>query len=239
MTLLATPRRFDEISPLIDAEMLAMLVADECVFSADDAAELMARLGEPWTKAKPCKRVVLGVTGAIGAAQVVPLMAYLHRNFAERLDVVLTAAACKLVPPDVFRYFGVEAWTDTFAPRGEVNVPHMFLAAADLVIIAPTSVNTIHKLATGACSDLLSLLVVATRAPVVLAPSMNMTMWENPAVAQNIETLRARGFYIVEPTIGVRVSLKKEPSWDFGPANLEPQTWASLLASVVAPAASG
>ena len=81
------------------------------------------------------------------------------------------------------------------------TVPHIALAKnADLVAVMPATAGSISRLATGACSDLLSLVAIATTAPVVVAPTMNTAMWDNPAVRRNVDQLRADGVYVVEPT---------------------------------------
>src|SRR5207249_11528339 len=96
-------------------------------------------------------------------------------------------------------YYGLPVWVDRFEARDGVNVPHMWLASrADVILIAATA-HTIHRLATGACSDLLSLVVAATRAPIVIAPSMNPLMASQPAVARNSGQLRRVGYYVAEP----------------------------------------
>jgi hypothetical protein len=236
---LRTPLDLAEVERLLDLRELFLLVAHGFVLAGDDPTKLLATRGVAITKARRCKHLVFGVTGAIGALYAAPLVLELARHFAERVDVVLTESARKLVQPEVFAYLGLEAWTDAFAPRGTVNVPHIFLSRADLVVIAPASAQTIHKLATGACSDLLSLVCAATKAPVLLAPSMNAAMWDNPAIAHNVAILRSRGLYVVEPTIGFEVSDKANGSWEFGPASMHPGTWGRILGSVLEPAPAG
>lgn len=90
-------------------------------------------------------------------------------------------------------------------------VPHAELADnADAVLVAPCSASTLHKLASGACSDLVSLVVAATKAPVIVAPSTNANMWAHPPVQRNVAQLRADGVWIVEPWRGTRVSKRGE-----------------------------
>jgi len=230
---LSAPVELGQIEPLLDLRDLLVLVAQGFVLSSDDRAMLLAARGVARAAVKRCKHLVLGVSGAIGAVNTVPLVLHLFHHFAERIDVVLTASAARLVRPEIFAYLGLEAWTDAFAPRGAVNVPHIFLAGADLVVVAPASAHTLHKLATGACSDLLSLVVAATKAPVVVAPSMNVAMWDNPAIARNVAALRSQGLHIVEPSVGLEVSEKSDARLEFGPASLDPAAWIPILEAVL------
>ena len=120
-------------------------------------------------------------------------------EFAERLDVVLTRAARRFVRRRALAALGAGVWSDPFEQRGEILVPHAHLAAADLVVVLPASANAVFRLAHGATSDLLTLVVCATRAPVVVVPSMSPSMWHHPAVQRNVETLRRDGVFVLEP----------------------------------------
>jgi hypothetical protein len=219
-----------------DARTLALLVEQRVLLEGAPDALTAARGRAPRDVigAKACKHLVLGVTGAINAVHSYAIASHVAHHVAERVDVVLTAAACKIVRPRSFRYLGVGVWTDAFATRGDVNVPHMYLAAADLVAILPATAATLHKLATGAASDLLSLTCTATRAPIVVGPSMNVAMWDDPAVAANVATLRARGVYVIEPTIGTEVSAKERAGWELGPSPIDPIAIAETIRAVLA-----
>jgi phosphopantothenoylcysteine decarboxylase / phosphopantothenate---cysteine ligase len=230
---LCFPRELTEIEDTLDLRLLALLTSQGFILSASERAKLPFSPADARTDKRPCGRLVFGVTGAIGALNVVPLVGHLYRHFAERIDVVLTSSACRIVEPNAFRHLGVETWTDAFEVRGEINVPHIELASADVLVIAPASAHTIYKLAHGACSDLLSLVVAATRAPIVVAPSMNGAMWSNPAIVENVTTLRRRGFWIVEPGLGLEVSRRAEARWEFGAADLEAGPWLEILAAIL------
>jgi hypothetical protein len=221
---------------LADARTLALLVEQRALLEGAPDALVAARGRAPRDAiaAKACKRLVLGVTGAINAVHSYAIAAHLAHFVAERVDVVLTPAACKLVRPRSFRYLGLDVWTDAFATRGDVTVPHMHLAAADLIAILPATAATIHKLATGACTDLLSLACAATRAPIVVGPSMNGAMWDDVAIAANVRTLRARGVYVIEPTIGTEVSAKEHGGWELGPSPIDPVAIAETIRAVLA-----
>jgi phosphopantothenoylcysteine decarboxylase/phosphopantothenate--cysteine ligase len=186
------------------SELVELLIDEEMVIPAKTAA---AEESSDATGRKPCRHLVVGVTGAIQAAQVPSSIRELHDRLSEHTEVVLTDAATRFVTAAAFESLGFRTWIDAHTPRDGINVPHMHLAAsAELVVIVPASAHTLHKLATGACSDLLSLVVAATKAPVVLVPSMNSAMWENSAIRRNVVQLRQDGLFVVEPGLGLAAS---------------------------------
>ncbi len=149
------------------------------------------------------KTVVLGVTGGIAVYKAADLASKLTQDGA-RVEVVMTEAATKFVAPLTFHtltHTGVI--TDMFTAPTEYNETHISLSeAADAVVIAPATANTIAKLVAGMADNMLTGVVLATRAPVIIAPAMNANMWENPITQENISKLKARGFIIVEPGYG-------------------------------------
>jgi 3-polyprenyl-4-hydroxybenzoate decarboxylase len=151
----------------------------------------------------PCHRLVLGVTGAVQAAFLAPAIHRLAHDFAAKVDVVLTRAARRFITPHAIAALGVDVWHDPFERRAGIRVPHAHLAeAAELVVVLPASANALFRLAHGSCSDLLSLVVAGTRAPVVLVPSMSAAMWSHPAVRRNVGRLRDDGAFVIEPGPG-------------------------------------
>lgn len=161
---------------------------------------------------RPCRHLVLGVTGAVQAVFVPHQVRRLALEFAQRLDVVLTPSAREFVQPRAIAALGAGVWGDPFEQRDGVPVAHLHLAAAaELVLVLPATADAIFRLAHGAASDLLSLVVCATRAPVVVAPSMNPTMWHHPAVRRNVETLRRDGVFVLEPGPAFSVAEGGEP----------------------------
>jgi phosphopantothenoylcysteine decarboxylase / phosphopantothenate---cysteine ligase len=135
------------------------------------------------------------------------LLRRLVSAFAERVDVVLTPSAREFVQPRALALLGAGVWCDPFEVHEGVSVPHAHLAgAAELVLVLPATADAIYRLAHGAASDLLSLVVFATRAPVVVVPSMHPTMWQHPAVRRNVETLRGDGVFVLEPGPGSSVA---------------------------------
>jgi len=150
-----------------------------------------------------CPRLVLAMTGSVIAGLMAPFVLSLaYSRFHEKLELIITPGARSFVQPELFEYYGIRTWTDPFARRDEVVGPHITLAkSADLVVVMPATARSISRLAAGECSDLLSLVVAATSAPVVVAPTMNTAMWDNPSVRRNVDQLRADGSYVMEPTL--------------------------------------
>ena len=150
---------------------------------------------------KPC--VVLGVTGGIAVYKACELLRLLQKRGID-VFVVMTQNACRFVAPLTFETLsGHPVAVDTFDRPQTWEVEHIALAKrADLFLIAPATANIVGKMACGIADDMLSTTVMATRAPVLVAPAMNTGMWENAAVQQNVKTLRARGVEIVAPVSG-------------------------------------
>lgn len=149
------------------------------------------------------KTVVLGVTGSIAAYKAAELASQLTQAGA-RVEVVMTEAATKFITPLTFRNItGRPVVTQMFELTSEYSVEHVALAeVADVVVIAPATANTIAKIAAGIADDMLSCTVLATRAPVVIAPAMDVNMYENQVTQENIARLKARGFTFVGPGYG-------------------------------------
>ena len=150
---------------------------------------------------KPC--VVLGVTGGIAVYKACELLRLLQKRGID-VFVVMTQNACRFVAPLTFETLSCHpVAVDTFDRPQTWEVEHIALAKrADLFLIAPATANIMGKMACGIADVMLSTTVMATRAPVLVAPAMNTGMWENAAVQQNVKTLRARGVEIVAPVSG-------------------------------------
>jgi phosphopantothenoylcysteine decarboxylase / phosphopantothenate---cysteine ligase len=149
------------------------------------------------------RTVLLGVTGSIAAYKAVDLASKLTQAGA-KVDVVMTKCATEFVTPLTFRSITHRpVATDMFANPDEYDIEHIALAErAEVVVIAPATANIMAKLAAGIADDMLCCTVLATKAPVVLAPAMNVHMWENAITQENLTKLRNRGFKIVEPGYG-------------------------------------
>ena len=149
------------------------------------------------------KNIVLGVTGSIAAYKAADLASKLTQGGA-RVNVIMTKSAQEFINPMTFRSItGRPVVTQMFELASEYSVEHVALAeAADVVVIAPATANVIAKLAAGISDDMLTCTVLATKAPLVLAPAMNVNMYENPITQENLAKLKAHGAVIVEPGYG-------------------------------------
>jgi phosphopantothenoylcysteine decarboxylase/phosphopantothenate--cysteine ligase len=149
------------------------------------------------------KTVVLGVTGSI-AAYKAPTVARKLQSKGADVIVVITEAGTKLVAPLTFRSLtGKPVIVDMFDPSTEWQIEHISLAEkADLFLIAPATANTIGKIAHGIADNMLTCAVMATRAPVLIAPAMNVNMYENRVVQENIRRLQELGYSFVGPKVG-------------------------------------
>lgn len=149
------------------------------------------------------KQIVLGVTGGIAAYKAATICSRLVQAGAV-VDVVMTESAQKFIAPLTFQALTHRPiYTDMFHIPGGQNIPHIALAdAADLLIIAPATANTLAKLAHGLADNLLLAIALATPAPILVAPAMETDMWQHPATQANVQTLQKWGANIVGPAEG-------------------------------------
>jgi phosphopantothenoylcysteine decarboxylase/phosphopantothenate--cysteine ligase len=147
--------------------------------------------------------VVLGVTGCIGAYKACEVLRELQRR-GQDVHVVMTAAATRFVTPMTFEALSRHpVFHDQFALGENGDIRHVSLADdARLLLVAPATADILGKFARGIADDALSTLYLATRAPVLVAPAMNVNMFEHPAVGENLAVLRGRGVSVVEPGSG-------------------------------------
>lgn len=149
------------------------------------------------------KAIVLGVTGSIAAYKAADLASKLVQAGAE-VDVVMTAAAIEFVSPLTFQSLTHRpVFTDMFEPRTAFAIEHVGLAQkAEAVLIAPATANTIARIVNGMADNLLTSLVLATRAPLIVAPAMDAFMYDNPLTRRNVARLREMGATVIEPGFG-------------------------------------
>lgn len=149
------------------------------------------------------KTILVGVTGGIAAYKMPGLVSMLKKSGAD-VHVILTKNACEFITPIPFESLtGHKCLVDTFDRNFTMEVKHISLGKkADAVIIAPATANIIGKMAGGIADDMLSTTVLSCRCPILVAPSMNTRMIENPIVVRNMETLKEFGFEIIEPASG-------------------------------------
>jgi phosphopantothenoylcysteine decarboxylase/phosphopantothenate--cysteine ligase len=149
------------------------------------------------------KRILLGLTGGIAAYKSAELARLLMKAGCD-VRTVLTAAAERFIGSATMQALtGQTAWTDLWDPRVPDNMGHIELSRdRDLIIVAPATADFIAKVAHGIADDLLSTLVLARRCPLMVAPAMNVEMWENPATQRNVLALRDDGILVAGPAPG-------------------------------------
>ncbi len=149
------------------------------------------------------KSILLVIAGGIAAYKSLELIRRAkERGIATR--AIITKAGTEFVTPlSVAALSGHKVHTDMFDLGDQTEMGHIQLSrSADLVVVAPATANLIAKLANGLASDLASTMLLATNKPVLMAPAMNVRMWEQPATRRNIETLKRDGVHFVGPNDG-------------------------------------
>ncbi|MFZ6640529.1 bifunctional phosphopantothenoylcysteine decarboxylase/phosphopantothenate--cysteine ligase CoaBC [Undibacterium sp. TC4M20W] len=151
------------------------------------------------------KKIVLGLTGGVACYKIAELTRALGKAGAD-VQVVMTESATHFITPVTMQALsGNTVYTDQWDARVNNNMPHIDLTRdADAIVIAPCSTDFIFKLAHGACNNLLSTLCVARPAnlPLLIAPAMNVEMWQNPATQRNVQQIRADGIHLLGPAAG-------------------------------------
>ena len=153
-------------------------------------------------------RITLGVTGGVAAYKAAELVRRLQQE-GFSVEAVMTRAACEFVTPLTFAALtGKKVITGLFAESGgeanlESAIEHIAVAQrTDLLLVAPATADIIAKFSRGISDDFLTTLYLATTAPVVVAPAMNVNMWNHPATQENLDRLRVRGVQVVNPDEG-------------------------------------
>ena len=149
------------------------------------------------------KHVALGVTGSIACYKAVDLASKLTQRQAI-VDVIMTRGAINFLTPLTFASITHgPVVSDVYDPQSDLSMDHIAIAErADIVIVAPATANTIAKIAGGFADDALTTTILATQAPVILAPAMDAHMYENPATQENVAKLESRGIIIAGPAEG-------------------------------------
>lgn len=243
MRLLSRPRTREELVAALSERFEDVAQNANTI---DQALEHLRQAGavrdateqKPTAAQAPTRRLVLGVTGAVGTAMAPALAAQLTSSgYAVR--VAMTKAAAKFVTP-----LALESITHQPVVRGlwhrtnELPTPHLNLAEwAEAVLVCPASATTLARIAAGDCSDLVSAICIAARVPVLLMPSMNAAMYEAPSVQRNLEKLRDDGFHVALPGYGHEVAhAPGKRTVTMGPAP-SPRDVAALLDTVLQTAA--
>jgi phosphopantothenoylcysteine decarboxylase/phosphopantothenate--cysteine ligase len=152
---------------------------------------------------KPGKNIILGVTAGIAIYKACAIVRRLKEQ-SLGVTVVMTREAKELIRPIVFQSLsGSRVYCDLFDAPDTWEIEHISLAEkGDLILVAPATANIIGKLASGICDDMLTCVISATRAPVVICPAMNENMYKNKIVQGNIRKLKACGYKFIEPVKG-------------------------------------
>jgi phosphopantothenoylcysteine decarboxylase/phosphopantothenate--cysteine ligase len=149
------------------------------------------------------KKIVLGITGGIAAYKAAELTRELVKRGASVHVIMTRNATVFLTPLTLQTLSGNAVYTDTFTLTGEWEIGHVSLAdSADAVVVAPATANFIGKVAAGIADDLLTTMILATKAPVLICPAMNVNMYANVIVQENVVKLRAKGYAFVDPGYG-------------------------------------
>lgn len=177
------------------------------------------------------RRILVAVSGGIAAYKIPELVRTLQRAGNE-VRCALTPAATEFVAPLVLQTLTGEAVRSSLLdPAEEGEIGHIELADwAELMIVAPATANTLAKLACGLADDLVSTVALATRAPLLVAPAMNVNMWQHPATQGNLARLRERGVRVVGPEAGELAC-----GWEGEGRMSEPQAIAEAAALVLGP----
>jgi phosphopantothenoylcysteine decarboxylase/phosphopantothenate--cysteine ligase len=149
------------------------------------------------------KKIILGITGGIAAYKACEITRRLKRLGAQ-VVVVMTENAKKFITPLTLETLSEnEVVTETFPKTRFVGVRHVDLAGwADLILLAPATANVVGKIRSGIADDILTTIVISSKAPVLIAPAMNVNMYENPIFQENLSYLEKLGYRFVEPEVG-------------------------------------
>src|SRR5881394_930024 len=149
------------------------------------------------------KRILLGLTGGVAAYKAAELARLMVKRGAD-VRVAMTEAASRFITPMTLQALtGQPVWTDLWDPRVDDAMGHIELSRdRELIVVAPASADFIAKLANGLADDLLSSLCLARRCPLVVAPAMNVEMWQNAATQRNAARLAADGVVLAGPAAG-------------------------------------
>jgi phosphopantothenoylcysteine decarboxylase/phosphopantothenate--cysteine ligase len=178
------------------------------------------------------------LTGAVQSASFIPFLKLLRRHFCKELKVLLTDNASTFVTVEALTYqLDCDVYRDMPKDGTETpSVEHIMLSQwPDCVLVAPATASSLWRIGNATCNDLLSLTITAldSRVPVVVGPSMNEKMWLNPGVQHNLKLCHERGYWIIQPGLGVEVSSgwneRKAMLGVFGP---QPLGLLKLMASI-------
>jgi 3-polyprenyl-4-hydroxybenzoate decarboxylase len=238
LSFVLTPRTRDEIFAHV-AELTGEPIENLAIVG--ELLDLLKNSGalvpyeEPATPAPATRKLLLGIGGAVAAAHAPVLIQSLQ---ARGLDVrvIASESALRFVAKESLEAITHHAVLSSMWQRDEgLHAPHIELAAwPDLMVLWPATATTLSRIATGDCSELLSTVAIATRAPVMIAPSMNAAMYDAPSVQRNIERLKADGFHLVAPAFAVEVAQAPEARTPMLGGAPPPEALAALVEAMFA-----
>ena len=154
------------------------------------------------------KTILIGVSGGVAAHYVPEMVGQLRWRYMANVQVIMTPAATRFITPLTLEVAsGNPVYADLWEAAARAPAAHVQLARlADLVLVAPATADILAKLSHGLADDLVTLTVLATPAPVVLAPAMHEEMWSKAVVQDNVARLRERGYHFVGPEPGISTS---------------------------------
>ena len=177
-------------------------------------------------------KVALGVTGCIAAYKAVEVLRGLQKR-GVAVQVVMTANAARFVTPLTFQAIsGAPVINAMFEPTDDPEIKHIALAqSVDLLLVAPATANALAKFANGIADDFLSTVYISTTAPVMVAPAMNVEMWQHPATQANVRKLKDRGVIFVDPGEGFLACRSVGPGRLAEPDEIVARAWSVLSGS--------
>lgn len=163
----------------------------------------------------PCEHLLVGVSGSIHCMQIHSYLLGFRSSFAAQIKVIMTYSATRMVVPQTLElYTDDRVFVDPWDSSTSVHAPHIQLTRwADLFVVLPATANVLGKAAHGIADSLLTTAILSSPKPVVFVPAMNPGMWNSKAVQRNVETLKADGHQVIEPSVGVSVT---SGEWDQG-----------------------
>jgi len=175
------------------------------------------------------KKILLGITGGIAAYKAAELTRLFVKAGAD-VRVVMTEAACRFITPATLQALSNKpVFTDMWDARVPDGMGHIELSRdRDIIVVAPATTDFLAKLANGFGDDLLSTMCLARRSPLLVAPAMNVEMWQNAATQRNVERLRADGVGILGPTVGDHADREGGMGRMFEPAEIFAEVAAAL-----------
>jgi len=156
----------------------------------------------------PAKHILIGITGSISAAMMVPSIVWLRQSLGiQDIRVIMTSQAARIVPPTTISVVTGSKTLVDWSDAEATDVPHITLAQwADIILVMPATANLLAKVAHGIADDLLSTCLLAAECPVIYAAAMNNAMWRKSATQRNIVQLRADGYHVIDPMVGYAVA---------------------------------